>query len=66
MQFVSFLFKIQGKRWIKKMLIIIMSCTVAGAGIDLIIKIPNHNIWTIEIKYGHAPLIVKASQINVS
>lgn len=33
--------------------------TAAGAEIDLIIKMPNQDIWAIEIKYGHAPVIGK-------
>ncbi|MYB33741.1 MAG: DUF4143 domain-containing protein, partial [Gammaproteobacteria bacterium] len=33
--------------------------TVAGAEIDLIIKMPNSEIWGIEIKYGLAPKLGK-------
>lgn len=29
--------------------------TAAGAEIDLVIKMPNSNIWAVEIKYGVAP-----------
>ena len=33
--------------------------TAAGAEIDLVIKMPNSEIWAIEIKYGTAPKIGK-------
>jgi uncharacterized protein len=33
--------------------------TAAGAEIDLVIKMPNSEIWAIEIKYGVAPKIGK-------
>ena len=29
--------------------------TAAGAEIDLVIKMPNSEIWAVEIKHGHAP-----------
>ena len=33
--------------------------TAAGAEIDLVIKMPNSEIWAVEIKYGTAPKIGK-------
>lgn len=33
--------------------------TVAGAEIDLVITLPNQEIWAVEIKYGRAPKIGK-------
>ncbi len=33
--------------------------TAAGAEIDLVVKMPNSEIWAIEIKYGLAPKIGK-------
>jgi predicted AAA+ superfamily ATPase len=33
--------------------------TAAGAEIDLVIMMPNHEIWAIEIKYGSSPKINK-------
>lgn len=33
--------------------------TAAGAEIDLVIKMPNHQVWGIEIKYGLAPKLDK-------
>ena len=33
--------------------------TAAGAEIDLVIKMPNSEIWAVEIKYGAAPKIGK-------
>ena len=33
--------------------------TAAGAEIDLVIKMPNREIWAVEIKHGHAPKIGK-------
>ena len=33
--------------------------TAAGAEIDLVIKMPNSEIWAVEIKHGHAPKIGK-------
>ena len=33
--------------------------TAAGAEIDLVIKMPNRDVWAVEIKHGHAPKISK-------
>lgn len=33
--------------------------TAAGAEIDLIIKMPNNDVWAVEIKYGLAPKLSK-------
>lgn len=33
--------------------------TVAGAEIDLVIDLPNQEVWAVEIKYGRAPKIGK-------
>ena len=33
--------------------------TIVGAEIDLIIKMPNREIWALEIKYGTAPKLAK-------
>lgn len=33
--------------------------TAAGAEIDLVIKMPNREVWALEIKHGHAPKIGK-------
>ncbi len=33
--------------------------TAAGAEIDLVIKMPNREVWAVEIKHGYAPKISK-------
>ena len=33
--------------------------TAAGAEVDLIIKMPNREVWAVEIKHGVAPKIDK-------
>ena len=33
--------------------------TATGAEIDLVIKMPNGEVWAIEIRYGHSPKISK-------
>lgn len=33
--------------------------TAAGAGIDLVLKLPSSEVWAIEIKHGNAPKMDK-------